>query len=106
MIIVNQNSVWLKAQTLKLQVSENISPGFDVGFDKRISKNVEQELRSFINRVEEILQAYLNLGFNPPLLRAANNIAYLLYKAIYSLREIREGLCFMCKIISVITNNE
>lgn len=46
-IIVNQNSVWLKTQTLKLQVSENILPEFDIGFDKRIPKDVE-ELRSFL----------------------------------------------------------
>ena len=52
MIIVNQNSVWLKAQTLKLQVSENILPEFDIGFDKRIPKDVEEELRSFVKWVE------------------------------------------------------
>ena len=40
---MNQNSVWLKAQTLKLQVSENILPEFDIGFDKRIPKDVEEE---------------------------------------------------------------
>ncbi|MBQ3562445.1 MAG: hypothetical protein IJA13_02740, partial [Clostridia bacterium] len=49
---MNQNSVWLKAQTLKLQVSENILPEFDIGFDKRIPKDVEEELRSFVKWVE------------------------------------------------------
>ena len=49
---MKQNSVWLKAQTLKLQVSENILPGFDIGFDKRIPKDIEEELRSFVKWVE------------------------------------------------------
>ena len=38
------NSVWKKAQTVELQVSENISPEFNIGFDKRITKEVEKEL--------------------------------------------------------------
>ena len=49
---MNPNSVWSRAQTLKLQVSENILPEFDIGFDKRIPKDVEEELRSFVKWVE------------------------------------------------------
>ena len=52
MIIVNKNNVWLKAQTLELQVSENILPEFDIGFDKRIPKDVEEKLRDFVKWVE------------------------------------------------------
>ena len=47
-----ESSVWEKAQTLELKVSESILPGFDLGFDKRISKEVERELRSFATWVE------------------------------------------------------
>lgn len=46
------NSVWEKSQAVKLQVSENILSGFDIGFDKRISKELEEELRSFVKWVE------------------------------------------------------
>jgi hypothetical protein len=49
---VNKTSVWLKAQTLELQVSENILPEFDIGFDKRIPKDVEEKLRDFVKWVE------------------------------------------------------
>ena len=49
---MTKNSIWEKAQTLKLQVSENILPGFDIGFDKRIPKENEKELRSFVSWVE------------------------------------------------------
>ena len=49
---MNKNNVWLKAQTLELQVSENILPEFDIGFDKRIPKDVEEKLRDFVKWVE------------------------------------------------------
>jgi len=49
---VPESSVWEKAQTLELKVSESILPGFDLGFDKRISKEAERELRSFATWVE------------------------------------------------------
>ena len=49
---MTENSVWLKAQTVKLQVSEAILPEFDIGFDKRISKEMKEELRSFVKWVE------------------------------------------------------
>ncbi len=51
-MILKQNSVWLKAQTLQLKISEDILPEFDIGFDKRIPQNIEQELRSFVKWIE------------------------------------------------------
>ena len=47
-----ENSVWKKAQKVKMQVSDNILPEFDIWFDKKISKDVEEELRSFVKWVE------------------------------------------------------
>ena len=49
---MTENSVWKKAQTVELKVSENILPEFNIGFDKRIPTDVEQELRSFVTWVE------------------------------------------------------
>ena len=49
---MNQNSVWLKAQSVKLQVSEDILPEFDISFDKRIPKDIEEELRAFVKWIE------------------------------------------------------
>ena len=51
-VLVVENSVWKKAQKVKLQVLDNILPEFDIWFDKRISKDVEEELRSFVKWVE------------------------------------------------------
>ena len=45
---MTENSVWKKAQTVELKVSENILPEFNICFDKRIPTDVEQELRSFV----------------------------------------------------------
>lgn len=49
---MTEHSVWNRAQTIKLIVSENIRPEFNIGFDKRIPMQVEQELRSFVTWVE------------------------------------------------------
>ncbi|MBQ8783725.1 MAG: hypothetical protein IJZ57_08145 [Clostridia bacterium] len=49
---MNESSVWKKAQALELKVSESIRPEFNIGFDKRIPKEVEQELRSFVKWIE------------------------------------------------------
>ena len=35
---MNENSVWIKAQTVKLKVYKDVLPEFNIGFDKRISK--------------------------------------------------------------------
>ena len=49
---MKESSVWKRAQTLELQVAESILPEFSIGFDKRISKETETELRSFIAWME------------------------------------------------------
>ncbi|MBO5210772.1 MAG: hypothetical protein J6B80_02455 [Clostridia bacterium] len=47
----NQN-IWDKAQSVKLNVSENISPIFNIYFDKKIPQETQDELLSFVNWVE------------------------------------------------------
>ena len=89
MIIVNQNSVWLKAQTLKLQVSENILPEFDIGFDKRIPKDVEEELRSFVKWVENNyhfpITLWVDFEYNHYLISSdGRRVGYLFYWADFS----------------------
>ena len=50
---MNENSVWKKAQIVELDISKNIVPGFDIGFDKRISDDIEKEMRSFVKWMED-----------------------------------------------------
>ena len=81
---MNQNSVWLKAQTLKLQISENILPEFDIGFDKRIPKDVEEELRSFVKWVENNyhfpITLWVDFEYNHYLISSdGRRVGYLFY---------------------------
>ena len=81
---MNQNSVWLKAQTLNLQVSENILPEFDIGFDKRIPKDVEEELRSFVKWVENNyhfpITLWVDFEYNHYLISSdGRRVGYLFY---------------------------
>lgn len=45
-------NIWEKAQSIQLQVSETVEPGFNIGFDKRIAPEIEKEMRSFVSWVE------------------------------------------------------
>jgi len=50
---MKNESVWQRAQTMRLQVAEGIAPGFDVGYDDRIPEETVQELRSFVHWAEK-----------------------------------------------------
>lgn len=49
---MTESSVWKRAQALQLQVAESILPEFSIGFDPRIDKDAEAELRSFVTWME------------------------------------------------------
>ena len=84
-----ENSVWKKAQTVKLQVSDNILPEFDIWFDKRISKDVEEELRSFVKWVERNycfpITLSVDFEYKHYLIRQkGNRVGYLFYWTDFS----------------------
>ena len=88
-ISVTESSVWKKAQTLELQVAENIQPEFSIGFDKRISKEVEQELRSFVTWIEHNyripITVWVDFEYNHYLIsRSGKRVGYLFYWADFS----------------------
>ena len=81
---MDKNSVWLKAQNVKLQVSEHILPEFNIGFDKRIPPDVEQELRIFVKWVESNyripITLWVDFEYNHYLIsRAGKRVGYLFY---------------------------
>lgn len=83
------NSVWKKAQTVELQVSENILPEFNIGFDKRIPKDVEKELRSFVNWFESNyripITLWVDFEYNHYLIRRdGKRVGYIFYWADFS----------------------
>ncbi len=49
---MKETGFWQKAQSAKLQIGKNILPEFNIGFDKRIPKETEEELRSFVHWME------------------------------------------------------
>ena len=86
---MNKNSVWIKAQTVKLKVSENILPEFNIGFDKRIPKYIEEELRSFVSWVQTNyripITLWVDFEYNHYLIGQKNKrVGYLFYWADFS----------------------
>lgn len=49
---MTEPNVWSRAQSLRLQVSDDIAAGFDIGFDKRIPGPMQEELRNFVKWIE------------------------------------------------------
>ncbi len=49
---MTENNVWMKAQNIELEVADDILPGLNIGFDERISDEMKNELRSFVNWIE------------------------------------------------------
>ena len=86
---MNQNSIWSKAQNVKLQVSEDILPEFDIGFDKRIPKDIEEELRTFVKWIENNyripITLWVDFEYNHYLIsRDGRRVGYLFYWADFS----------------------
>ena len=86
---MNENSVWKKAQIVELDISKNIVPGFDIGFDKRISDDIEKEMRSFVKWVEDNyripITLWVDFEYSHYLIRRdGKRVGYLFYWADFS----------------------
>ena len=83
---MNENSVWKKAQIVELDISKNIVPGFDIGFDKRISDDIEKEMRSFVKWMEDNyripITLWVDFEYSHYLIRRdGKRVGYLFYWA-------------------------
>ena len=86
---MNENSVWKKAQIVELDISKNIVPGFDIGFDKRISDDIEKEMRSFVKWMEDNyripITLWVDFEYSHYLIgRDGQRVGYLFYWADFS----------------------
>lgn len=86
---MNENSVWKKAQIVELDISKNIVPGFDIGFDKRISDDIEKEMRSFVKWMEDNyripITLWVDFEYSHYLIRRdGKRVGYLFYWADFS----------------------
>ena len=50
--MIPKTSVWARAQTIQLSVAKEITPGFNIGFDKKVPKTTQAELRAFVEWME------------------------------------------------------
>ena len=83
------NRIWAKAQDVKLQVNKDILPEFDIGFDKRIPHEVQEELCAFVRWVEDnyVIPITLWVQFeycHYLISRAGNRVGYLFDWADFS----------------------
>ena len=86
---MNENSVWKKAQIVELDISKNIVPGFDIGFDKRISDDIEKEMRFFVKWMEDNyhipITLWVDFEYSHYLIRRdGKRVGYLFYWADFS----------------------
>lgn len=86
---MTENCVWKRAQELELKVSENILPEFDIGFDKGISEEVKQELRSFVTWMERNYRIPITLCVDFEykhylISRSGKRVGYLFYWTDFS----------------------
>lgn len=47
-----ETNLWVKAQSINIKTPYNIIPGFNIGFDKKIPLETQEELRRFTEWVE------------------------------------------------------
>lgn len=83
------NRIWAKAQDAKLLVNKDILPGFDIGFDKRIPPEVQEELRAFVRWVESHyalpITLWVEFEYKHYLIsRTGQRVGYLFYWADHS----------------------
>ena len=86
---MTKNSVWERAKEVKLKVAPEIRPGFDIGFDKRIPKDVADEMRVFVKWVEKNypipITLWVDFEYNHYLIsRQKKRVGFLFYWADFT----------------------
>lgn len=81
---MSKNSVWKRAQTVKLELSEEVLPEFSLWFDKRIPEELKNELLAFVVWVEENYSIPITLQVNFEykhylISRKGKRVGYLFY---------------------------
>lgn len=86
---MKSQNVWDKAQSVKLNVAENISPLFNIYFDKKIPQDIKNELISFVNWVENNysipITLWVDFEYKHYLIRRdGKRVGYLFYWSDFS----------------------
>ena len=86
---MKSQNVWDKAQSVKLNVAENISPLFNIYFDKKIPQDIKNELINFVNWVENNysipITLWVDFEYKHYLIRRdGKRVGYLFYWSDFS----------------------
>lgn len=86
---MKDSNLWLRAQNIQIQTSDDIVPGFDIGFDPKIPPETQKELRSFVKWVEEHfsipITLWVDFEYKHYLLRRdKKRVGYLFYWSDFS----------------------
>jgi hypothetical protein len=81
---MRENHLWNRAKNLQIQTGPDIAGNFDIGFDKKIPEETRQELKRFVNWVEDHfylpVTLWVDFKYNHYLIdRAGNRVGYLFY---------------------------
>ncbi len=91
-----KNNVWKQAQTVFLQVADNIKPEFDIGFDEKIPDSVKEEMRNFVIWVESNynipITLYVDFEYRHYLIsKEKERVGFLFYWADFSTYPVFEN---------------
>lgn len=83
---MRDSNLWLRAKDVHIQTSEDIVPGFDIGFDDKIPEETQNELRKFVKWVEDNfnipITLWVDFEYKHYLLRKdGKRVGYLFYWA-------------------------
>lgn len=86
---MKESNLWLKTQNVNIKKSSDIESGFNIGFDKRIPQETQNELRSFIKWVEKNfdipITLWVDFEYNHYLIRRdKKRVGYLFYWVDFS----------------------
>ncbi|MBQ6115746.1 MAG: hypothetical protein IJL08_00310 [Oscillospiraceae bacterium] len=82
--MIPKTSVWVRAQTIQLSIAEEIIPGFNIEFDKKIPETTQSELRAFVEWIENNYRIpitfWVDFDYKHYLIRSdGKHVGYLFY---------------------------
>jgi len=86
---MRDGNLWLRAKDTHIQTSEDIVPGFHIGFDNRISEDTKNELRKYVKWIEDNfnipITLWVDFEYKHYLLgKDGKRVGYLFYWADFS----------------------
>lgn len=86
---MKETNLWIKAKDVHIQTADDIVPGFSIGFDKEIPHEIQKELCSFVEWVENNfnmpITLWVDFEYKHYLIRRdGRRVGYLFYWSDFS----------------------